>query len=179
MRAAAERVATMLATMLAVSFIVYAVLEVNAAEVAVKVLGQFSSETQRRLWLHQNGYDLPFLVRYANWLWRFATLHWGVSTHYRADVLPMVLDRLGKTGILGGLTLLVMVPTAFVTGVLAGVREGSTTDRVLSFASVLTTSVPEFASAVLLSAIFVFWLHWLPGASTMTAGFSRASLYCL
>ena len=34
----------------------------------------------------------------------------------------------------------------------------------------LTTSVPEFASATFLVALFVFWLGWLPGTSAMTGG---------
>jgi peptide/nickel transport system permease protein len=41
---------------------------------------------------------------------------------------------------------------------------------------VFTTSIPQFASAVFLVAIFVFWLGLLPGASTMTAGFSGEEL---
>ncbi|MBC7134653.1 MAG: ABC transporter permease, partial [Oceanibaculum nanhaiense] len=39
-----------------------------------------------------------------------------------------------------------------------------------------TTSVPEFASAVLLAFIFVFTLGWLPGTSTMSGGFDPVQL---
>ena len=35
-------------------------------------------------------------------------------------------------------------------------REGSGLDRSISFLSILTTSVPEFASATFLVALFVF-----------------------
>ena len=61
-------------------------------------------------------------------------------------------------------------------GVLAGMREGSALDRVISFVSILTTSVPEFASATLLVALFVFKLGWLPGTSAMTGGFNWVEL---
>ena len=42
--------------------------------------------------------------------------------------------------------------------------------------SILTTSVPEFASAVVLSALFVFSLAWLPGTSAMAEGFTWQEL---
>ena len=42
--------------------------------------------------------------------------------------------------------------------------------------SVLTTSVPEFASATFLVAIFVFWLDWLPGSSSFSNGFEPIEL---
>lgn len=176
LRAPILRTAEIAGTMLAVSFIVYAVLEINGADVAAKVLGQFSTTAQRTLWLTENGYDAPFLLRYVRWLGRFLTGDLGVSTHYRERVWVLLQDRLANTAILGGAALLVMVPVSFVLGILAGVREGSATDRAISFMSVVTTSVPEFASAVFLSAVFVFWLGWLPGASMMTSGFEPREL---
>ena len=69
-----------------------------------------------------------------------------------------------------------MIPVALALGVLAGMREGGIVDRLVSILAVLTTSVPQFASAVFLSAIFVFWLGLLPGASAMTEGFSWTEL---
>ena len=61
-------------------------------------------------------------------------------------------------------------------GILAGMREGSALDRLISTIAVITTSVPEFASAVLMTAIFVFWLDLLPGVSNMVEGFDPLQL---
>jgi peptide/nickel transport system permease protein len=69
-----------------------------------------------------------------------------------------------------------MVPLSLTLGVLAGMREGSLQDRLISLLSIVTTSVPEFASAVLLSAVFVFRLGWLPGTSSMADGFAWQEL---
>jgi peptide/nickel transport system permease protein len=158
--------------MLTVSFLVYLALEVNAGDVAVKVLGQFSTAEQRAAWLAANGYNDPFLVRYGRWLWSFITGNWGESTYYRAPVIHLVPDRLAASGILAGGALLVMVPVGLLAGILVGMRPGSMIDRAVSVLAIVTTSIPDFASAVFFSAIFVFWLHWLPGASTMLSGFS-------
>jgi peptide/nickel transport system permease protein len=166
-----HRALGVLLTMLAVSFLVFAILEVNVDEVAVKVLGPFSAADQRRAWLQENGYTAPFLLRYVRWLWAFVTGHWGTSTYYREDVLTLIEPRLAASGILAGAALLVIVPIGLVLGVIAGVREGSSVDRLVSVFAILTTSIPEFASAVFLTAVFVFWLGWLPGVSTMADGF--------
>ena len=161
----------MVLTMLAVSFLVFAVLELNVGDVAVKVLGQFSTADQRQAWLQENGYTAPFLLRYVRWIWAFVTGHWGTSTYYREDVLTLIAPRLAASGLLAGAALLVIVPVGLVMGVIAGVREGSVVDRLVSVFAIVTTSIPEFASAVFLTAFFVFWLGWLPGVSTMADGF--------
>jgi peptide/nickel transport system permease protein len=161
----------MVLTMLAVSFLVFAVLEFNVGDVAVKVLGPFSTPDQRAAWLQENGYNAPFLWRYVRWLGEFVTGHWGTSTYYREDVLTLIRPRLAASGMLAGFALLAIVPVGLVMGVIAGVREGSVVDRLVSVFAILTTSIPEFASAVFLTALFVFWLGWLPGVSTMADGF--------
>jgi peptide/nickel transport system permease protein len=165
-----KRLVNAILTMLAVSFLVFLLLELNIGEVAVKVLGQFSTPDQRHAWLQQNGYFDPFLLRYLRWLGGFVTGHWGVSTYYREDILVLLLPRLAASGILATATLAVMIPIALFSGILAGIKEGSLLDRGLSVAAVVTTSIPEFASAVFFTAVFVFWLGWLPGVSTMAAG---------
>src|SRR5690348_8359278 len=55
-----RRVLVLLATMLAVSFVVFAALELNSEDVATHVLGQFATPDQRHLWLSENGYYDPF-----------------------------------------------------------------------------------------------------------------------
>ena len=166
----------MLLTMLAVSFLVFAVLEFNVNDVAVKVLGQFSTEDQRHSWLVQNGYTAPFLLRYLRWIGQFVTGHWGTSTYYREDVLTLIAPRLAASGLLAAAALLAIVPLGLVMGVIAGMRVGPFVDRLVSVFAIVTTSIPEFASAVFLTSLFVFWLGWLPGVSTMADGFHLREL---
>ena len=47
-----------------------------------------------------------------------------------------------------------MVPIALLIGMLAGMREGSRTDRTLSVASIATTATPEYVSGVIFTVIF-------------------------
>ncbi len=167
-----KRLGFMVFTMLVVSLLIFALLEINIEGVAVKVLGPYTTEEQRNIWLEEHGYFRPFFVRYADWLTSFVQGDWGESPRFRRPVAEVLLPRLGNTALLAACVFAIMVPLSLILGILAGMREGSKLDRTISVTSIITTSVPEFASAVLFSALFVFWLGWLPGTSGMAGGFS-------
>ncbi len=166
-----KRIGFMLITMLVVSALLFMLLEFNVESVAAKVLGQYSLPEQREVWLEEHGYNRPLIVRYFSWLGNFATGDMGESIRFKTPVSEVLWPRLWNTAILAFWVFLIMVPLSLVLGILAGMREGSKLDRTISVTSILTTSVPEFASAVLFSAIFVFALKWLPGTSSMMDGF--------
>ncbi len=172
----ARRLGTMALTMVVVSALLFLLLEINVEGVAIKVLGAYSSEEQRYLWLERNGYFEPLHVRYGTWLVNFATGNFGDSVRFKVPVGDILWPRLANTGYLGLATMLTVIPLSLGLGVLAGMREGSKLDRTISVTSIVTTSVPEFASAVLLSAIFVFYLDILPGTSSMIDGFNVIEL---
>ena len=167
----AKRLGFMVLTMLVVSILVFLLLELSPGNVATKVLGPYSSEEQRRLWLEAHGYFEPIWVRYITWLGNFLAGDFGQSIRFKVPVSEVLWPRLWNTAVLGFWTFAVMIPVSLTLGVLAGMREGSKLDRAISVTSIVTTSVPEFASAVFFSAIFVFGLGWLPGTSGMAGGF--------
>ncbi len=171
-----KRLGYMAITMIAVSLLLFLLLEISPGSVATKVLGPYSNEEQRNLWLEAHGYFEPIYVRYFAWLANFLTGDFGDSIRFKVPVAEIMWPRLLNTAILGAATFAVMIPLSLVLGVLAGMREGSKLDRTISVTSIATTSVPEFASAVFFSAIFVFWLKLLPGTSTMSEGFSFKEL---
>ncbi len=144
--------------------------------VAGKVLGAYSSLEQRELWLTQNGYDAPFLERYLQWVGGALHGDFGNSLQYKVPVSELLADRLKNTGILTLVFFLIMIPLSLTLGVLAGMKEGSWLDRVISVVAVLTTSIPEFVTATFLTGVFVYSWHLLPGTSSMTGGFSWKEL---
>lgn len=98
-------------------------------------------------------------------------LQWeyGYSTVFKTEVGDVVGKRLLLTGKLMFWVMIVMVPMALVIGVLAGMREGSKTDRSLSTFSIATTATPEYVSGVILIVIFassVVGLKWFKGSAT-------------
>lgn len=167
----ARRTVQMLLVMIGVSILLFLLLEIDIDNLAIKVLGPYSLPEARELWLTENGYRDPLIIRYFRWLGGVMTGDFGDSVIYRVPVSEILWPRLGNTAILGGLVLALVIPLALFFGVLAGMREGALRDRVISVSCILTTSVPEYASAPLLTVIFVFWLDLLPGTSNMVGGF--------
>ncbi len=167
-----KRLGFMALTMFVVSALLFALLETGlTGDVATRVLGPYVSQEQRDLWREQNGYNRPVHVRYLDWATDFLSGDFGRSVRFKAPVGEVLWPRLWNTVILGFWVFAIMVPLSLALGVLAGMREGSGLDRSISVFSIITTSVPEFASTVLFSFIFVFTLKWLPGTSGMSGGF--------
>ena len=73
----------------------------------------------------------------------------GCSTKFKTKVSAKLFPALGATGILMFWVMVTMVPIALLIGILAGMREGSRTDRTLSVASIATTATPEYVSGVI------------------------------
>ncbi|WP_010138338.1 ABC transporter permease [Oceanicola sp. S124] len=94
---------------------------------------------------------------------------WGDSRVFRDEVSTIVGVRLWMTAKLMLWVMLLMVPSALIIGVLAGMREGSKTDRSLSTLSIATTATPEYVSGVILIAVFAssaVGLKWFKGTAT-------------
>jgi len=172
----ARRFLYLLATMLIASVLLFLLFELFPDDIAVSALGPYSTAEQRHIWLTQNGYDQPAYLRYFDWLGRFMVGDWRMSRIFSAPVTVVVWRHLANTGILAFWVFIFLVPLSLTLGVLAGMREGSVSDRVISMISIVVASVPPFASTVLVSAIFVFDLHWLPGTSSMIDGFNWREL---
>ena len=171
-----KRFGYLVLTMVAVSLLLFLLLEFSPGSVATKVLGPYSSEEQRNLWLEAHGYFEPMYIRYFAWLGNFAIGDFGESVRFKVPVADVLWKRLGNTAILGGAVFAIMIPLSLILGILAGMKEGSKLDRTISVTSIITTSVPEFASAVFFAAIFVFGLKLLPGTSSMSDGFNPVEL---
>lgn len=94
---------------------------------------------------------------------------WGFSSVFRQDVSAIVAQNLGYTAWLMFYVMLLMVPSALLIGVLAGMREGSKLDRSLSTVSITTTATPEYVSGVIFIAVFTssaVGLKWFNGTAT-------------
>ena len=164
----------MVLTALCLTLIVFALvnLKPNLVKLAKEQTGSRISEQQVEVWLDQNGFNRPFLVRYGEWLGDVVRGDLGHSTRFNAPVADVLWPRLWLTAKLMFWVMVVMVPGALLLGVLAGMREGSAQDRVLSTIAIGTTSTPEYVSGVVLTVIFasqMVGLQWFSGSATSAA----------
>jgi peptide/nickel transport system permease protein len=177
-----RRLIQMVLIMAVASLILFAIFNTEGfkKKIAVAELGGFAvsalSEESYQNWLVEKGLDAPFYERFVNWVRDVVTGEFGHSFEKNTAIGPLLLDRLINTGILAFWVFALMIPISLVTGVLAGMKEGSAQDRTISFISVFTTSIPEIATAIFLTVVFALGLGWLPAKSAMTQGWDWKQL---
>jgi peptide/nickel transport system permease protein len=163
----AKRLGYLLLTMFVVSFAVFIAMEFTPGQAARKVLGPFATQEQVNILTEEMGLNRPVYVRYVEWVGKVARGDLGYSILYKHPVSEILGDRLRNTAMLAAIAFAIIVPASMVLGIAAGMREASRIDRAISLASIITTSVPEFVSGVVLVSIFVITLKLLPGVSTL------------
>ena len=96
---------------------------------------------------------------------------WGFSTVFTDDVGSIIATRLALTGKLMFWVMVLMVPSALIIGILAGMREGSRLDRSLSTFSIASTATPEYVSGVIFITLLASsaGVKWFKGTATSAA----------
>lgn len=110
------------------------------------------------------GLDQPLPVQYVKWLGGFVTGDWGFSFTDGRPVTARLLERLPATLELVGASLVLALIAAIPAGVLAAVRRGRATDRIVSAVTIAAISLPAFWFGLLLQLVFAVWLGWLPSS---------------
>lgn len=166
----ARRLLLAIVTLCLVSLGIFAAVEVLPGDVARLMLGQFATAQDLELVRQQLGLDRPLPIRYLDWAWSFVTGDWGESWRLRTPIAPLVISRLGNSAILAGLALVVVVPLSILSGVVAALRRGRISDRLITLGGMFGLAVPEFVSSMFLILIFSLWLRVLPSSARIPDG---------
>jgi len=89
----------------------------------------------------------------------------GVSLRTGRPVAKSLYIRVRNSMVLAGIAFVLVMPLALLLGMLAGLKEGSLRDRVLSIGGMVFTVTPEFATGIFLILIVAVWLGLVPGAT--------------
>ncbi len=89
----------------------------------------------------------------------------GVSFRTGRNVNRNIFIRLRNSLVLAGTAFVIVMPLALLLGLLAGLKEGSIRDRILSIGGMMFTVIPEFATGIFLILIMSVWLQLVPGAA--------------
>jgi len=105
----------------------------------------------------------------------------GTSYMTGRPVENTLFVRVRNSLVLSGLAFGLIMPIAILLGIIAGLREGSIEDRLLSFGCVLFSTVPEFVTGIMLLVSLSLWLGLVPGATVIpeTAPWERPDMLIL
>lgn len=156
-----KRFATLIATLVATSIIVFLVLEILPGDPALLVLGIDASDEQLAAFRREYGLDRPALARYLDWAANLLVGDFGISYAYKTPVWQMIADRLTLTYPLTLLAMLLTVALALGLGVFAASRHNRPADVIVMGISQLGISIPNFWFGLLLILLFAVNLGWL------------------
>jgi len=89
----------------------------------------------------------------------------GVSLRTGRPVSKTIFVRLRNSMVLAAIAFIIVMPLALVLGIIAGLKEGSLKDRILSISGMFFSVIPEFATGIFLILILSYWLNLVPGAT--------------
>ncbi len=149
-------------TLIAVSMVVFAVMNVLPGDPALTILGIEASDEALEALRRQLGLNEPVLTRYLNWVGGALRGDMGISHSFRVPVSELIVERLPLTLSLAiaGMTLTVVL--ALVLGIGAAANHGKPGDWSVMFISQLGIAVPSFWLSILLVMLFAVTLRWLP-----------------
>ncbi len=89
----------------------------------------------------------------------------GLSLRTGRPVAKSLYIRVRNSLLLAGIAFVIVMPLALLLGMIAGLKEGTFRDRVLSVGGMMFTATPEFATGIFLILIMAVWLGVVPGAT--------------
>jgi peptide/nickel transport system permease protein len=148
--------------LLVVSLIVFSLILLIPGDPAIALAGQNPTLTQIAAVRERLGLNDPFFVQY--WHWLSGVLHgdFGKSLFSSQTVGASIAARLPTTLSLALLALGIAAVLGTVLGVLAGLRPGTWTDRLLTFGASFGVAVPYFWVGMILVLVFSVGHHVLP-----------------
>ena len=156
--------------LLIVSFIAFWIISVLPGDAALMSLGFEASEEALAELRAEWHLDEPLLQRYGRWLMDVLRGDFGYSTHYKANCVDVIRQRMPVTVFLGFLSLVVGVVAGILLGILAAVNRGKAMDTIVTFFANLGVSLPVFWLGILLIYLFAVWMKLLP-----VSGYSQLS----
>lgn len=145
-----KRLLWMLVVLLAVSAVVFFAIRLTPGDPAQLLLGPQATPENLAKLRADLGLDKPIVVQYLIWLKKALAGNLGRSITYKQEVMPLVILKMKASGILGTAALLFSVPLGVVAGIIAGAKQNSLVDRMITILGLVGISLPVFWTSLVL-----------------------------
>ncbi len=166
----ARRLLLVAVSLLILSAIIFAVMEVIPGDIAQTILGRGATVQEVQALRVQLGLNHPFYVRYDDWLKGILTGNFGDSISLHTAIGPLLVQRGANSLLLAAVAASIGLPLSISLGFIAGLRQPRWLDQILSRVAVAIGSLPEFLVAMILILVLSHSLHWLPATSLSPSG---------
>ena len=157
-RYAIGRVLLLIPILLAVSIIVYVLLDLAPGSVVDGMISGNMSQSDIAELRHQYNLDKPVIYRYGLYMYKLVQGDLGKSDYTGLDVWNIYISRLPNTLVLAVSSLIFGSIVGIPLGILAARRAGTLVDNTVTFVTLIGMSMPGFWLALLF--IIQFSLKW-------------------
>lgn len=159
-----KRCLLLIPILLAVSFIVYFIIDLTPGDTVDAQYPELSIEEKEAL-REEMGLNDPVVIRYARYMAGLLQGDMGESTLYHDPVLQVYLQRLPATLELAFWGILVAILISIPLGVLAARKQNTWIDSASTAFGLLGLSIPDFWQGLMCIILFSQILGWLPSYS--------------
>lgn len=164
MKYTAKKLAGLAATLLVVSFLVFAAFAVIPGDPATSMLGTQATPEKVAALREELGFNEPLLLRFGRWAVNFMRGDMGTSYSYRMPVAAMIREKAPVTLTLTVMSFLIMLLVSVPLGITCAHHAGGRTDRFIMVANQIIMAIPPFFSGILITLVFGLVLHlFTPG----------------
>lgn len=167
LRLIAGRVLVSLLTLLLVSMLIFAFVEILPGDVASRILGRDATEASLAVLRERLHLNDPAPERYVRWLGTLLTGDLGTALTSARPINEILAPRITNTLLLSAFALAIYFPLCLIPAALQALNRDRSLDHALSVVTLIIVSLPEFLLATLLMVVFVAWAGLFPAMSVV------------
>lgn len=161
-----RRLLMLIPVMVAVSFIVFFIVDLAPGDVVDVIAGTEMSETNKAQLREEMGLNAPLPLRYLRYMAGLVRGDLGISYVTNKDVFAVYASRLPATLALASAGTVVAISLAIPLGISAAVHQNTWRDTGSTILGLLGLSIPTFWLGMLLIILFALRLGWFPSISS-------------
>ena len=174
LRLVVSRALLSLLTLLLVSIIIFAMLEVLPGDVASRILGRDATPESLAALRAQLHLEEPALQRYLDWLGGILRGDFGQALTSSRPVSEILAPRIFNTLVLSAAAFVLYLPLALIPATVQAMRREGPLDHALSTITLVLLSTPDFLLGTLLLIAFVITIPVFPAMSLVDQSSSFA-----
>lgn len=160
-----KRLLLVIPIVLAVTFLIFFIMELTPGNPATVILGPGATEQAIKDMTEKLGFDKPFLYRYVDYIYNIVVHQdMGNSYMWNKPVWDDIIGRLPVTIIVSLNSMIVATVVGVSIGVISAVKQYSLLDQAATVISLFFSAVPAFWLAMMMIYIFALFLGWLPSS---------------
>lgn len=157
-----KRLLMLIPVLLAVSFVIFFIMEMAPGDPAYVIAGEHADEETIARVREEYGLNDPLLVRYFNYMKGLLTGDMGTSYISKKDVFETYMQRFPATAKLALAAIAVAIVISLVLGVYSAINQNTWKDNLAVLTSLIGLSMPQFWLGLLLIIAFALNLRWVP-----------------